>query len=178
MELFSRAARRQRRAAHRLRADARASASRSRLKHSTASATRSPRAVSLVRAARSLVEPARGGLREMLEELLARRDGGRPRSTTAPSPPARRRPRELWRIREAIAEAQGYEGGSDQARHLGAGEPRRRISSTEASAAVDARDARHPPRAVRPCRRRQHPFQPRPAGRRRQGGVSRALGRS
>ena len=75
-----------------------------------------------------------------------------------------------------LADAQKPEGGSikhDVSVPVARGAA---ISSPRPMPPCEA-DPRLPPGAVRPSRRRQHPLQRQPAGRRRQGRVPRALGR-
>src|SRR5579884_2630045 len=64
--------------------------------------------------------------------------------------------------------------GLDQARRVGAGQPRRRIHHPRQRRGQRA-PARHSPDRLRPCRRRQYPFQLDPTRGRRQRGLSRAL---
>ena len=66
-------------------------------------------------------------------------------------------------------------GRQHQARRLRAGQPRSPNFIERATAAVEARLPGIRADRLRPCRRRQHPLQPEPAGRRRQGGLSGAL---
>jgi FAD/FMN-containing dehydrogenase len=75
----------------------------------------------------------------------------------------------LWRLREDMSEAQKTRGRLDQARCLGAGLAGAGVPGARARprGSGDARPAALP---VRPCRRRQHPFQSQPAGRHGQGG--------
>ncbi len=82
--------------------------------------------------------------------------------------------RAFWHLREMLPEAQKPEGGSikhDISVPVAAVPEFLR----EADAAVAGADPRLPSGAVRPSRRRQHPLQRQPAGRRRHQGISRPL---
>jgi FAD/FMN-containing dehydrogenase len=116
---------------------------------------------------------ARQDLRLVLEETLeaAMEQGLAADAAIADSLEHRRA---FWHLREMLPEVQKPERRLDQARHLG---PGRR------GAGVPARSRRRragadpglPAGTVRPSRRRQHPLQRQPAGRRRHQGLSRAL---
>ena len=81
--------------------------------------------------------------------------------------------KDLWRIREAIVEAQLY-SGSIKHDVVGAGEPGRRIHQPRQRRGR-RKAAGHPADRLWPCRRRQHPLQPDPARGHGQGGLSGAL---
>jgi FAD/FMN-containing dehydrogenase len=83
---------------------------------------------------------------------------------------------ELWRLREMMSEVQRLEGGS--IKH-DVSVPVSKVPEflEAATSHGQAHDTRLPAGAVRPHRRRQHPFQHFAARRRRQGGVPGPLGR-
>ena len=114
--------------------------------------------------------------RETIEEALGEAmEAGLVQDATLASSEAQAK--QLWFIREAIVEAQKYEGGS--IKH----DISIPVSSVgtfiaQATEASRADDPRRPPRPVRPCRRRQHPLQRQPAGRRRHRSLSGPVGQA
>ena len=83
---------------------------------------------------------------------------------------------EFWTLREVDPGGADPRGRLDQARRLGRGRRRARLPRRGDDGGRGVR-AGLPRLRLRPSRRRQHPFQRVAAGRRRQGGVRRALGR-
>ena len=133
-------------------------------------ATRSPYSVLI-----ELSSQRREGLREAMEQILAEglEKGLVLDATICESV---EQAKAFWRIREQFGEMQGREGGS--IKH-DVSVPVANIPAfiEEANAAARKLIPGCAAAAVRPCRRRQHPLQHHPAGRRRQGRVSQALGR-
>ena len=107
---------------------------------------------------------ADGSLRAGLEDVLAASDGGERRARRGDFGERRPGPRP---VAAARSDQRGPEvrGRLDQARCRGAGRPGRRLHARR-DGGLRGRAARHPGRRLRPCRRRQHPFQHEPAGRR------------
>ncbi len=114
------------------------------------------------------------GLRAVMEDVLAAAS----ENGLVADAGDRRQPRTGEELLESAQAADGSaEAGRrlDQARRLGAGRRRAGFHRRGERGGRDI-DARLPPGAVRPSRRRQYPFQRQPAARRRQGGLSGAAG--
>ena len=136
------------------------------LKHSTGTrdplATKSPYSVLI-----ELSSQRREGLRELMEQILRSRNGEGPRARRHHLRERRAGQGVLAHPRIVRRDA-GQGGRLDQARRLGAGRQHPGVHRGGQRRGAKA-DPRLPADAVRPCRRRQHPLQHHPAGRRRQG---------
>ena len=130
-------------------------------------------APSLVRAARNVVEPDRERHPRAFGTAARRRRSTQGLVADGVIAESGAQAKELWRIREAIVEAQLYSGSIKHDVSV----PVSRVAEfiIRATHAVTRAAARHPADGLRPCRRRQHPLQPDPARRRRHRGLSGAL---
>ena len=121
-----------------------------------------------------LSSQAREGLRATIEDILTT-GAERGLIDDATIAESLEQTKAFWLLRHHIADTQKYEGGS--IKH-DVSVPVNAVPDfiVEATAAVEADDPGLPAGAVRPSRRRQHPLQRQPAGRRRPRGVPRRTG--